>query len=163
MLKLDKIINVPSEYFGGIFSHESKYVDFNFSDGYLYTNTYDPIKGSWPDPIWTIEQQDSNLIKKYPMAFNADSFVDLMTGLVYSDGDYLYTCYFPDYGGNYDPKTPYRLYYAHDTDKLYQNVMDEWVFVGTKDHTNLLNAGNLTHDEIDDILGKLTRFKEVQW
>ena len=63
----------------------------------------------------------------------------------------------------YDPNTPYRLYYATDTRKLYQNIADTWQFVATQDHTNLLNAGNMTHDEIDETLNDVQSFPEVQW
>lgn len=163
MLKIDKKINIPSNYLGGIFTNESVLVQYSSDGTNLYSHTYDTGHSSWPEPVWETVKLDSNLTNKQPLIFSGECFTSLMTCLVLGDMETMYVHYAPDYGGNYDPKTPYRLYYAHDTDKLYQNVMDEWIFVGTKDHTNLLNAGNLTHDEIDEALSKLTRFKEVQW
>lgn len=163
MLSIEKIIDIPSNHLGGIFSTDSVVVDFSTDGNHLYSNTYDPINSSWPSPSWSTERLPSNITATQATTFSCDIFMDLMFSMVLCDGNHMYVHYSPDYGGNYDPKTPYRLYYAHDTDKLYQNVMDEWIFVGTKDHTNLLNSGNLTHDEIDEILSKLTTFKEVQW
>lgn len=164
MLKIAKIIDIPPSHLGGVFSPESDLVNFSIVDGTLHSSLYDTVDSSWPEPTWYDNVLPSNISAvKYPTTFSCEIFMDLFFAMVVCDGKYMYVHYSPDYGGNYDPKTPYRLYYAHDTDKVYQNVMDEWIFVATKDHTNLLNAGNLTHEQIDDILDKLSAFKEVQW
>lgn len=155
MLSLYKVLDIPSELVGGVFTPDSNLTEFSYTDGSLKTNTYDLENSTWPNPMWVIEEQDTNLIKSAPQAFAVDNFMDLMTSMAYSDGEFLYMHYSPDYGGYYDPKAPYRLYYAHDTDKVYQNVMDEWLFVATKDHMNLINAGQLTHDEIDTKIAQL--------
>lgn len=150
MLSIEKVLDIPSNHLGGVFTPDSVLVNYSADESALYSNTYDPDNSSWPTPNWGTAQLDTNLPKQLPTAFTSDMFMDLMLTMVVCDGKYMYVHYSPDYGSNYDPKTPYRLYYAHDTDKLYQNVMDEWLFVATKDHTNLLNAGTLTHDEIEE-------------
>lgn len=60
-----------------------------------------------------------------------------------------YVCYLPNDNTPYTNKAANRLYYATDTDKMYQNIADSWYFVGTPDHTNLHNIGTMSHDELE--------------
>lgn len=94
----------------------------------------------------------------------AVNIIEELVVVAWLDGNTHRIALYPNQDDNlYDPSTPYRLYYAHDTRKLYQNIADTWQYVATQDHTNLLNAGNFTHDEIDDALSKISTFKEAQW
>lgn len=155
MLNLYKVIDIPANQLAGVFDEESNLVGLSFEDRQLMANVYDTEKSTWPEPTWVKNPIESNLRNFNGTVFDTDKHLDLMFTMVYHDGTYLYASYVPDYGGNYDPKTPYRLYYAHDTDKLYQNVMDEWIYVATKDHTNLLNCGELTHEELENKIQQL--------
>ena len=155
MLNVYKIIDIPANQLAGVFNEDSNLVGISFVDNALMANVYDLENSTWPTPVWVQKAIDTNVRNFNGTTFSLDKHLDLMFTMVYHDGTYLYASYVPDYGGNYDPKTPYRLYYAHDTDKLYQNVMDEWIYVATKDHTNLLHSGSLTHDEIEEKLSSL--------
>ena len=116
---------------------------------------------------WDTVQKKDVLSIGYDINVQMLTAVNIFSSLVvlaWLDGNTHRIAIFPSADDKlYDPNTPYRLYYATDTRKLYQNIADTWQFVATQDHTNLLNAGNMTHDEIDETLSKLTRFKEVQW
>lgn len=62
----------------------------------------------------------------------------------------------PDDRPPHSYSSPYRLYYAYDTKKLYMNMADSWHFIASLDHNLLENNGKLSHDELETILDRLT-------
>lgn len=49
----------------------------------------------------------------------------------------------PDDGPQYQLDTPYRLFYAVDTEKLYMNISETWQFIGSPNIDQLVGYGDL--------------------
>lgn len=62
----------------------------------------------------------------------------------------------PDESPPYEIDDPYRLYYAVDTLKLYMNINQRWIFIGSPSHELLHKIGIHTHDQIDAVIGDVS-------
>lgn len=58
----------------------------------------------------------------------------------------------PDDSPPYEVDDPYRLYYAVDTLKLYMNINQRWIFIGSPSHELLQKIGVNTHESLDQAL-----------
>lgn len=73
----------------------------------------------------------------------------------WKSGDLRMIAPWPDDSPPYELLDPYRLYYAVDSEKLYQNINQRWQFIATHRHDLMKNIGTKTHDEIEALLQEL--------
>lgn len=55
--------------------------------------------------------------------------------------------YNPNIFPAYDSKSPYRLYYGIDTEKLYMNIAERWEFIGTLRHSLMQELDEDNHPQ----------------
>lgn len=126
---------------------------FSNKDGKL---TYH--SGSVPLGIWNslkLENINTTITDSDVSNIRHTSIIDTLSIIVWTDGNSHRILVIPDDLPVYDPTSPYRLYWAVDSEKLYMNISDTWQMVGTLNHKLLNDVGKYTHIDIDNTLDYL--------
>ena len=132
--------------------------------GYLYHLHEEKIRtvksteihlGNHEDLTWSLDNTQYNQDAGVSWLGTYTTIDDAQVYLWVRNGS-LRMAIIPFDGSVYSPSDIYRIYQALDTDKMYMNIADTWQFVATKNHLNLENAGTLSHDQLEELLGDVS-------
>lgn len=130
-------------------SPDSKIEVFALINGSIKKYASDINTGTWKELKFV--EEEFNLAEKDIKALAGDFIEDLDIMLLQKNNE-IRAIARPDETGTYSNSSPYRLFWAYDTKKLYINMADQWVFCGTLVHDLLDGVGKYSHEFIDEFI-----------
>lgn len=121
-------------------------------------------RGSVPLGAWNLlklENISTTITDSDVTHIRHTSIIDTLSIIVWTDGKSHRILVIPDDLPVYDPTSPYRLYWAVDTEKLYMNLSDTWQMIGTLNHSLMNGSGKYSHDTVDIIIEHLCNKLEI--
>lgn len=137
---------------------ESNLVLFSTKNKKLAAQKGEVPLGVWEDLILAAEDV---MVVHSVDAIDTD-FSETHELITYITDGYIYYYITPDDFKIKENQSPYRLYYAIDTEKMYMNIGDVWVFVGSPTHQQLYDIGVNTHTQLDEKIAN-TEFETREW
>lgn len=130
----------------------SELVVYSVQNGTVHKYASSVLMGSWQELDLTVEE--FNLAQQDIIGIEGATFEDTDI-LILNKQDETRIIKMPETDVTYSPRSLYRLYWAYDTRKLYMNVADTWVTVGTMNHDLLDNVGTMSHEQLEEAISTI--------
>lgn len=152
MFKIEKVVSLPNDTAAMSQDYSSAVSLYSINAGNVIKMTSPTNVGTWEDMLF--KEIENAFIEENVVKVSTD-YIDDTEVFVLTCEDSMRVLLLPDNTAPYRYDDPYRLYYGVDSNKLYQNIGDNWVFVGTPDHDNLYNTGTMSHKQLEGTIRKL--------